>query len=96
MPADLVILATGYQNRNAELTYFFGQEVADKVGPIFVFDEKGEMRSTYTQTAQEGLWIWAGGAAPTRWYAPITANLIAAELQGIAPEPEVRRTKAAV
>lgn len=96
VPADLVILATGYQNRNAELSHFFNQEVADKVGPILVFNEKGEMRSTYTQTAQEGLWIWAGGTAQTRWYGPITAMLIAAELQGIAPEPDVRRNKVAV
>jgi cation diffusion facilitator CzcD-associated flavoprotein CzcO len=96
IPADLVILATGFQNRNAELAYFFDQEVADKIGPIFVFDEKGEMRNTYTPTAQEGLWIWAGGAAPTRWYAPTAAALIAAELKGIAPEPDVRRREVAV
>jgi len=64
---DLVILATGYHGMGAMVEKLFGQQVADKVGPIWGFDDDGtELRNMYCRTPQQGLWFIAGSFAQCR------------------------------
>ncbi|HWD77607.1 MAG TPA: hypothetical protein VG497_01950, partial [Kribbella sp.] len=88
---DLVVFATGYQGVWPALRQFFGDSVADRVGPVWGFDESGELRNMFTRTAQPGLWFIAGGLPHARWFSRYTAlQLQACELGMIpvtAPDP---------
>jgi hypothetical protein len=45
--ADLVVLATGYANLQEGVRRLLGDEVAERVGPIWGFDEHGAMRNMW-------------------------------------------------
>ena len=64
---DLIVVATGYQGMSAMVEKLFGSEVANRVGPIWGFDEQGlELRNMYCRTSQPGLWFMAGSFAQCR------------------------------
>lgn len=93
VPLDLVVLATGYRNQQEDVRGYFGDEVADRIGPIWGVDDAGEMRNVWRRTAQPGLWFHAGSLAACRMNSRYLAVLIKAELEKIAPargiDPEV-------
>ena len=67
LDADLIVLATGYHGMSAMVEQLFGVEVADRIGPIWGFDEDGlELRNMYCRTPQQGLWFMAGSFAQCR------------------------------
>ena len=66
MPAELLVLATGYKNQQDAVRHFLGNEIADKIGPIWGIDEGGELRNMWRRTAQPGLWFTAGSLAQYR------------------------------
>lgn len=82
---DAVVLATGYLNQQTELRRFFGGEVADRVGVICGFDERGEICNGWRQTAQRGLWFMVGGFGQGRIYSMPLAVQIAAAINGTLP-----------
>src|SRR6266566_778902 len=55
LPADLIVLATGYQRQEELLRKLFGEKVVDRIGPIWGFGEGQELRNMYARTAQPGL-----------------------------------------
>jgi putative flavoprotein involved in K+ transport len=61
----------------------FGDDVADRVGPIWGIGADGELRNMYARTAQEGLFIAGGGFPAARVYSQYTAMLIKADLEGL-------------
>jgi putative flavoprotein involved in K+ transport len=83
---DLVVLATGWQNQQAEVAKYFGPEVAERVGEIGGFAEDGELRNAWRPTAQPGLWIMIGGFQWSRSYGPQLALQIKAYLAGLVPD----------
>lgn len=83
MPLDLVVLATGYGNQQDDVRRYFGDEVADAVGPIWGVDEDGEMRNMWRPTAQPGLWFNAGSLAACRINSKFLAVQIKAQLEKI-------------
>ena len=66
IPADLVVLATGYKNTSYLVARLFGEDVAEKVGPIWGFGDSLELRNMYCSTPQPGLWFIAGSLAQCR------------------------------
>jgi cation diffusion facilitator CzcD-associated flavoprotein CzcO len=64
--AELIVLATGYKGQEHLVRKLFGDDVAKRVGPIWGFGDKQELRNMYTRTAQPGLWFIAGGLAQCR------------------------------
>jgi hypothetical protein len=66
LPADLVVLATGYKPQEILVAKLFGDEVAARVGPIWGFGDGQELRNMYTRTGQDGLWFIAGSLAQCR------------------------------
>jgi thioredoxin reductase len=66
IPADLVVLATGYRPQEELVQKLFGNSVADRVGTIWGFGETQELRNMYVRTGQPGLWFIAGGLAQCR------------------------------
>ncbi|WP_432013613.1 NAD(P)-binding domain-containing protein [Streptomyces cucumeris] len=83
--ADVIVLATGYQNRNVEVAEWFGDDVAERVGPIARLDGEGEWANMWSQTAQRGLWFSGGGINQVRPNSQVLTLLIAADLKGMIP-----------
>lgn len=68
LPADLVVLATGYKGQDHLVRKLFGDAIADRVGPIWGFGDGNELRNMFTRTPQPGLWFIAGSFAQCRIY----------------------------
>jgi cation diffusion facilitator CzcD-associated flavoprotein CzcO len=85
VPADLVVLATGYANLQDGVRHLLGDEVADRVGPIWGFDEHGAMRNMWMRTAQPGFWVMGGSLIDARLYSTFLAVQIKAQLDGVFP-----------
>jgi putative flavoprotein involved in K+ transport len=77
--ADLIVLATGYKGQQHLVRKLFGDEVADRVGPIWNFGENQELRNMYTRTAQAGLWFIAGSLAQCR----INSKYLALQIKAV-------------
>ena len=71
--ADLVVLATGYKGQEHLVRKLFGDAVAQRVGPIWGFDDGDELRNMYVRTPQPGLWFIAGSLAQCRIYSKYLA-----------------------
>ena len=84
LPADLVVLATGYEGQEHLVRKLFGEAVAGKVGPIWGFGTGQELRNMYVRTGQPGLWFIAGSLAQCRINSRYLALQIKAEEEGIA------------
>jgi hypothetical protein len=82
----MVVLATGYQNRKAEVADQFGTEVAERVGEIARWDEEGEWSAMWGQTGQRGLWINGGAILEVRPNSRLLALLIKADIDGQIPD----------
>ena len=78
LPADLVVLATGYKGQEALVARLFGEAVAQRVGPVWGFGDGLELRNMFTRTAQPGLWFIAGSLAQCRIYSKYLALQIKA------------------
>jgi cation diffusion facilitator CzcD-associated flavoprotein CzcO len=83
--ADLIVLATGYQPQEHLVRKLFGEEVANRVGPIWGFGGGQELRNMYTRTGQPGLWFIAGSLAQCRINSKYLALQIKAIEQGLLP-----------
>jgi len=68
IPADLVVMATGYKGQEQLVAKLFGDAVAARVGPIWGFGDGLELRNMFVRTAQPGLWFIAGSLAQCRIY----------------------------
>jgi putative flavoprotein involved in K+ transport len=77
--ADLIVLATGYKGQQHLVRKLFGDEVADRVGPIWDFGDNQEVRNMYTRTAQPGLWFIAGSLAQSR----INSKYLALQIKAV-------------
>ena len=76
--ADLIVLATGYKAQEHLVRKLFGDEIADRIGPIWGFGEEDELRNMFTRTPQPGLWFIAGSFAQCRIYSKYLALQIKA------------------
>jgi cation diffusion facilitator CzcD-associated flavoprotein CzcO len=86
VPADLVVLATGYKGLEFLVRRLFGDGVADRVGPIWGLDEeRQELRNMWMRTGQAGLWFIAGSFAQCRIYSKYLALQIKAAEEGLLP-----------
>jgi cation diffusion facilitator CzcD-associated flavoprotein CzcO len=85
LAADLIVLATGYKRQEELVRKLFGDEVVNRIGPIWGFGEEQELRNMYTRTRQPGLWFIAGGLAQCRINSKYLALQIKAVEEGLLP-----------
>ena len=78
VPAELLVLATGYKNQQDTARLYLGDAIADRIGPVWGFDEGGELRNMWRRTAQPGLWFTAGSLAQCRIFSRYLALQIKA------------------
>ena len=86
LPADLVVLATGFKGQEVLVRTLFGDTIADRVGGIWGFDPAlQELRNMWTRTGQPGLWFIAGSFAQCRIYSKYLGLQIKASEEGMIP-----------
>jgi cation diffusion facilitator CzcD-associated flavoprotein CzcO len=95
LPADLIVLATGYKGQEHLVRKLFGEAVARRVGAIWGFGEGQELRNMYTRTPQPGLWFIAGSLAQCRINSKYLALQIKAIEEGLLPRVAADRNAAA-
>ena len=66
VPADLIVLATGYFPQQELVRRALGEEMVQRIGPVWGISENGELNNMYKRTPQQGLWFIAGGLAQCR------------------------------
>ncbi|MBR0740102.1 NAD(P)-binding domain-containing protein [Bradyrhizobium liaoningense] len=81
--ADLIVLSTGYKPQEYLVRKLFGDETADRVGPVWGFGDGLELRNMYARTKQPGLWFIAGSLAQCRINSKFLALQIKAIEEGI-------------
>ncbi|WP_036048064.1 NAD(P)/FAD-dependent oxidoreductase [Bradyrhizobium sp. Tv2a-2] len=79
VPADLVVLSTGYKGQEFLVRKLFGEGVASRVGPIWGFGDGQELRNMYVRTPQAGLYFIAGSLAQCR----INSRYLALQIKAI-------------
>jgi hypothetical protein len=85
---DAAILATGFKNMQETVRVILGDEIADRIGPVWGFDQHFQMRNMWRRTAQPGLWLTGGALVDSRLYSRFLAIEIKAELTGVLPAKE--------
>lgn len=79
LEADEIVFATGYQNMRTQTRVIFGDEIADKVGDVWGFNEEGEMRTIWQRSGHPGFWFHGGNLAMCRYY----SRLLALQIKGL-------------
>ena len=64
--ADLIVLATGYYPQMELVRRALGEEMVERIGPVWGIGPDGELNNMFKRTPQEGLWFIAGGLAQCR------------------------------
>jgi hypothetical protein len=83
MPADLIVLATGYEPQGEIVGRTLGDAMARKVGQVWGIGPDGEAANMYKRTPQQGLWFIAGGLPVCRIFSRYLALQIKAMELGL-------------
>ena len=79
-PADLIVLATGFRSQQDTVRAIFGDDVADRLGPIWGLDDTDELRNMWQPTGQPQMWFTGGGLGQCRIYSLFIALQIKRDL----------------
>ena len=85
VPADLLVMATGYKGQQDLMRLLFGDKIAERAGPVWGFSDDGELANMWKRTGQPGLWFIAGSLAQCRIYSKFLALQIKACEEGLMP-----------
>ncbi len=83
VPADVIVLGTGYYPQGELVRRALGEDMAEKIGPIWGEDKDGELANMYKRTPQEGAWFIAGSLTQARVYSKYLALQIKAMEEGL-------------
>ena len=82
-PADLIVLATGYEGQAESARRILGEAVGARIGRVWGYDAEGELHGMWRPTGQPGLWFHAGGLAQCRIFSKVLALQIKARELGL-------------
>jgi putative flavoprotein involved in K+ transport len=83
IPADLIVLGTGYFPQGELVRRALGEEMAEKIGQIWGEDADGELANMFKRTPQPGVWFIAGSLTQARVYSKYLALQIRAIEEGL-------------
>ncbi|WP_158923888.1 NAD(P)/FAD-dependent oxidoreductase [Acidisphaera sp. S103] len=66
VPADLIVLATGYFPQKELVRRALGEETAERIGPVWGLGADGQLNNMFRRTPQQGVWFIAGGLGVCR------------------------------
>ncbi|MGB8855541.1 MAG: NAD(P)/FAD-dependent oxidoreductase [Burkholderiales bacterium] len=101
LPADLIVMATGYGSMNGWAAKLISKDVADKVGKCWGLGSnttkdpgpwEGELRNMWKPTQQPSLWFHGGNLHQSRHYSQFLSLQIKARKEGL-PTPVYGMTK---
>jgi putative flavoprotein involved in K+ transport len=73
LDADIVVLATGYQNMRESARQLLGDAVADRCTPVWGLDDEGELRTIWRRSGHDRLWFMGGNLQQARTYSKFLA-----------------------
>ena len=85
LEADVVVLATGYQNMRESARRLLGDQVADRCSPVWGLDEEGELRTIWRRSGHDRLWFMGGNLQQARTYSKFLALQIKADEENLLP-----------
>ena len=83
VPADVIVLGTGYYPQGELVRRALGEDVAERIGQVWGEDASGELANMYKPTPQEGAWFIAGSLTQARVYSKYLALQIKAREEGL-------------
>ncbi|KAJ7159293.1 hypothetical protein C8R43DRAFT_882040 [Mycena crocata] len=83
LAADVVVFATGLGDARNGVRKICGDEIGDKVKPIWGLDAEGEIRGTWRDLGVPGLWYMMGNLALCRFHSKHVALQIKAMEEGV-------------
>ncbi|KAK0609284.1 putative indole-3-pyruvate monooxygenase YUCCA8 [Lasiodiplodia hormozganensis] len=83
VPADVVVLATGYDNMRTSLRKVMGDRVADRAKDVWDLDGEGEVNAMWRPSGHPKLWFMGGSLALCRLYSRFVALQIKAIEEGL-------------
>lgn len=92
LPADVIVLATGYGSMNGWAAELISQEVADRVGRVWGLGSdttkdpgpwEGELRNMWKPTQVDNLWFHGGNLHQSRHYSRYLALQLKARYEGM-------------
>ncbi|UGS36991.1 flavin-containing monooxygenase [Capillimicrobium parvum] len=91
LEADVVVLATGYEDMRETARRLLGDEVADRCTPVWGLDEEGELRTIWRDSGHPGLWFMGGNLHLCRFFSRYLALRLKALETGLLPEASTAR-----
>ncbi|GAM41498.1 monooxygenase [Talaromyces pinophilus] len=85
LEADMVVLATGFDNMRTTVRKVLGDKVADRCKDVWDLDEEGEVRAMWRPSGHPNFWYMGGNLALCRIYSKFLALQIKAVEAGLAP-----------
>ncbi|PBK93021.1 hypothetical protein ARMGADRAFT_145241 [Armillaria gallica] len=82
--ADIVVLATGYQNMKTTAIRILGPE-AERISEVWGLDSEGELNGIARCTGHPGIYTLGGNLAQARFMSKRLALRIKAQVEGLAP-----------
>ncbi|KAL1648803.1 hypothetical protein SLS58_001983 [Diplodia intermedia] len=83
LEADIVVLATGYDNMRTSVEKALGKEQAERCKDVWDLDEEGEINAMWRPSGHPGLWFMGGNLALCRIYSRFLAFQIKAVEEGL-------------
>lgn len=83
LPAEIVVLATGYGSMRDTARRLFGDSVADRCSSPWGLDAEGEMNAMWRRSGHPGFWFTGGSLYFVRFYSHFLALQIMANLKGL-------------
>ncbi|GFF84489.1 hypothetical protein CNMCM6936_002393 [Aspergillus lentulus] len=83
LDADIVVLATGYDNMRTTVRKVLGDRVADRCRDVWDLDEEGEINAMWRPSGHPGFWFMGGNLALCRVYSKFLALQIKAIEAGL-------------
>ncbi|KAI0158361.1 FAD/NAD(P)-binding domain-containing protein [Xylariaceae sp. FL1272] len=87
LKADVVILATGYDNMKTTAQKIMGDKVAARLKDVWDLDEEGELNAMWRPSGHPNFWYMGGNLAICRIYSKYVALQIKAYEEGLNPDP---------
>ncbi|KAI5123912.1 hypothetical protein M0805_005728 [Coniferiporia weirii] len=83
LPADVVILATGYGNAREHVRTLVSADVAGRLSPVWSLNDEGEINSVFRYSGVPGLYFTMGNFNQTRFFSKHVALQIKAQEEGV-------------
>ncbi|KKY27207.1 putative flavin-containing monooxygenase [Phaeomoniella chlamydospora] len=83
LEADIVVLATGYDNMRTSVRKVLGDAVADRCKDVWNLDDEGEVNAMWRPSGHPRFWFMGGSLALCRLYSKFLALQIKATEEGL-------------